>query len=310
MATYKILQDIEAEDKLLGPLTLRQFIYAGITVLLGFIAFKLASATSIYVVAPFLPFIALFAILAAPFGHDQPNEVWLIAKVNFFLKPHRRIWDQNVIHELVTITAPKKVEGPVLKKYSPTEAKSRLQELAKTIDTRGWSVKNVNVNLYTQPTYLFDEYNPERLVGVDEMPKEVPTIDIRPEDDMFEANNPKNQSINQIITDATKAQRTYAQELIASGKNPNKSVTPLYVGGKTPTITKFMPPKFASNTPYQSSAISKQKKSESTAVTAQNVNAILNLARDNNKSVATLEHEGREQLQGNDLSDEVVISLH
>lgn len=25
MATYKVLQDIEAEDKLLGPLTLKQF---------------------------------------------------------------------------------------------------------------------------------------------------------------------------------------------------------------------------------------------------------------------------------------------
>ena len=29
MATYKVIQDIEAEDKLIGPLTLRQFIYAG-----------------------------------------------------------------------------------------------------------------------------------------------------------------------------------------------------------------------------------------------------------------------------------------
>lgn len=30
MAVYKVLQDIEAEDKLIGPLTLRQFIYAAI----------------------------------------------------------------------------------------------------------------------------------------------------------------------------------------------------------------------------------------------------------------------------------------
>ncbi len=31
MATYKVLQDIEAEDKLLGPLTLKQFIFAVVT---------------------------------------------------------------------------------------------------------------------------------------------------------------------------------------------------------------------------------------------------------------------------------------
>ncbi|MGH7158305.1 MAG: PrgI family mobile element protein [Candidatus Saccharimonadales bacterium] len=34
MATYKVIQDIEAEDKILGPLTLRQFIYAGVAAIL------------------------------------------------------------------------------------------------------------------------------------------------------------------------------------------------------------------------------------------------------------------------------------
>jgi len=43
MATYKVIQDIEAEDKLLGPMTLRQFIYAVIVVVMGFVAFRLAS---------------------------------------------------------------------------------------------------------------------------------------------------------------------------------------------------------------------------------------------------------------------------
>ena len=40
MATYKVPQDVEAEDKLLGPFTFRQFIYllisaAGIAVIFG-----------------------------------------------------------------------------------------------------------------------------------------------------------------------------------------------------------------------------------------------------------------------------------
>jgi hypothetical protein len=310
MATYKILQDIEAEDKLLGPLTLRQFIYAGATALLGFIAFKIASATTIYFAVPFLPFIALFAVLAAPFGHDQPNEVWLIAKVNYFLRPHRRVWDQDGIHELVTITAPKKVEGPVLKNYSPTEAKSRLQELAKTIDTRGWSVKNVNVNLYTQPNYFSDVISPERLVSVEEMPKEVPSIDIRPEDDIFETSNPKSRSINQIITSSTKAQRSHAEDLVIGKAKPTNPVGSMFLGKKKSTITKFMPPSRTTVLSSYTSSKNKLPKSPSTSVTGQNVNAILNLARDNNKSIATLEHEGREQLLGDDSSGEVVISLH
>jgi len=39
MATYKVIQDIEAEDKLVGPLTLRQFIYAAIAAICGYLSF-------------------------------------------------------------------------------------------------------------------------------------------------------------------------------------------------------------------------------------------------------------------------------
>ncbi len=39
MATYKVLQDIEAEDKILGPLSLRQFIYGLITVFFLYLCF-------------------------------------------------------------------------------------------------------------------------------------------------------------------------------------------------------------------------------------------------------------------------------
>ena len=39
MSTYKVLQDIEAEDKLIGPLTLRQFIYALVAAFNGYLTF-------------------------------------------------------------------------------------------------------------------------------------------------------------------------------------------------------------------------------------------------------------------------------
>ena len=86
MATYKVIQDIEAEDKLLGPLTLKQFIYAIIVVVAGFIAFKLGTVKW-YLALPFLPPMAFFGILAAPLGRDQPTEVWVLAKIRYFFKP-------------------------------------------------------------------------------------------------------------------------------------------------------------------------------------------------------------------------------
>jgi hypothetical protein len=112
MAQYKVLQDIEAEDKLLGPLSLRQFLYAVIALVLGFVMFQLFTVHPLLPI-PLLPPAALFAVLAAPFGRDQPSEVWLLAKIRYILKPRRRIWDQAGLQELVTVTVPKKIETAV-----------------------------------------------------------------------------------------------------------------------------------------------------------------------------------------------------
>ena len=203
MATYKVLQDIEAEDKLVGPFTLRQFIYAAIAALTGFIAFKFASL-SIFFVIPFAPIVVLFAVLAAPFGHDQPSEVWLLARVRFFLKPHKRVWNQSGMVNLVTITVPKKVQKNLTNNLSQTEVSSRLQALANTIDSRGWAVKNVNVNLYNQAATSQISSDSDRLVDPSSLPQDVPTIEVTAADDMFDPKiNPTAQHLDQMIETAT-----------------------------------------------------------------------------------------------------------
>lgn len=142
MASYKVIQDIEAEDKLLGPLTLRQFIYALIVAALGFIAFMMGRV-NLALIVPFLPFIVFFGLLASPFGTEQSSEVWLLAKIRFFIKPRVRIWDQSGMSELVTITVPKREEKIFTDGLSQREVKSRLRSLADVIDSRGWSTKTL-----------------------------------------------------------------------------------------------------------------------------------------------------------------------
>lgn len=89
MATYKVIQDIEAEDKLVGPLSLKQFIFALIAVFLGFIMFRLVIAEVlgplkwVFFAVLILPTL-LFAVLAAPLGGEQSTELWLVARVRFF----------------------------------------------------------------------------------------------------------------------------------------------------------------------------------------------------------------------------------
>lgn len=207
MATYKVIQDIEAEDKLLGPLTLRQFIYAIIAIGSGAIIFKIATVNWLFAL-PFVPHTILFFVLAAPFGHDQPSEVWLLARIRFFLKPRRRVWDQSGLKQLVTITVPKKIERQLTNGLSQTEVKSRLEALANTIDSRGWAIKNVNVNLFSQPSYVLAQTDSDRLIDPTTISQDVQNFDVRADDDMLDIqNNSTAQHFTQLINQSQQAHR-------------------------------------------------------------------------------------------------------
>ncbi|HVC36350.1 MAG TPA: PrgI family protein [Candidatus Dormibacteraeota bacterium] len=199
MSTYKLIQDIEAEDKILGPLTLRQFIYSLVSLLFFYLSFVVLTKHAAFLLVIFLPPAIFTGFFAFPFGKDQPTEVWALAKIRFLFKPHRRIWDQSGIKDLVTITVPKKVENVRTDGLSQNEVKSRLLALADTIDSRGWAVKNVNVNLYSQPTQMNDQAS-DRLIDLSSMPQEVPNFDVQASDDILdEHSNPVAFAFDQMI---------------------------------------------------------------------------------------------------------------
>lgn len=216
MATYKVIQDIEADDKLIGWMSPRQAIYAAIVVVSAFMCFMFATRGAWWLALPMLPHMILFTVLAGPFVHDQPSEVWLLAKIQFFLKPRRRIWNQSGILDLVTITVPKKIEHNLTDGLSQTEVKSRLQVLANTIDSRGWAVKNINVNLFAQPN--FAGTSSDRLIDTNSLPQEVPGYEIAAQDDMLdEHSNPRAQQMDQLINQSAQAHR---QQIMQQMQHP------------------------------------------------------------------------------------------
>ena len=222
MATYKVIQDIEAEDKLIGWMTPRQTIYAAIVLVSGFIWFLFATHNAWWLGFFFLPHMALLTVLAGPFVHDQPSEVWLLAKIKFALLPRRRIWDQSGLKELVTITVPKKIERHLTDGLSQTEVKSRLSALANTIDSRGWAVKNVNVNMYSQPAYAMADS--DRLVDSTSLPQDVPAYDVSAQDDILdEHNNPVAQQLDHMISQSSQAHR---QQVVQKMQNPTTKAQP------------------------------------------------------------------------------------
>jgi len=219
MSTYKVIQDVEAEDKILGPLTLRQFIYAGIAAICGYLSYFLATHGAGFMLVVFLPVCFIFAFFAIPWGRDQPTEVWALARIRFMLKPRRRIWSQSGVKELVTVTAPKRPQTMYTNNLSETEVKSRLHALADTLDSRGWAIKNSSVNLYSEPALIMGEPDSqERLINPSEMPQQVSPVDIHDSDDMMdELNNPTAQHMDNMIAASTKAHR---QKIIENLNKP------------------------------------------------------------------------------------------
>jgi hypothetical protein len=207
MAEYKVIQDVEAEDKLIGPLTLKQFIFACVSAGFAFVAFLIASKTSALALVPFLPFIIVPGVLAAPFGKDQPTDIWLAAKIRFLITPHKRIWDQSGVKNLVNITAPKRITRQLTKNLNQQEVKSRLKALADIIDTRGWAAKSEDINLLTVP--LLETTNEsDRLIDVGSAPMDVPDINITAADDILDTqNNLTAQKFDSLIKTSSAKQR-------------------------------------------------------------------------------------------------------
>lgn len=333
MAQYKVLQDIEAEDKLLGPLSLRQFIYAVIVVVLGFVAFKLATV-KFFLAIPFGPPIIFFALLAAPFGRDQPSEVWLLAKIRFFVKTRRRIWDQAGIKNLVTITVPKKIEKVYTKGFSNDEVTSRLKALSATMDTRGWAVKNVNTASFQQPVLIGNQSDDDRLVNITSN-QGVVEDNVDPESDVLnEATNPVAQQVDQSLSKSTQSHRQQLLEKVHKlaqqqtlGKQPvaQAQVTPPPSVSKDDQVVlntikrrnQAADLSTAHMRTIQPAAITQQSVQASvvpvpttpqTSVTPISDPGILKLVKSNDLNVATI---AREANKGKDDSqDEVVISLH
>lgn len=148
MAVYKVPQDVEAEDKLIGPFGFRQFIYLIIVAFACFVAYVLSKIFIGLILIP-APFIVFFAAIALPLRKDQPTETYLAAIIQFYLRPKRRLWMPDGVLSTVEITAPKKIEEHRTKDLSEDEALDRLEHLSQIMDTRGWAARGVfnsNVN--------------------------------------------------------------------------------------------------------------------------------------------------------------------
>ena len=142
MAEYKVAQDVEAEDKLIGPFSFRQFIYLIIAAVAVALAWGLGQIFIGLAIIP-LPVIIFFTVLALPLRKDQPMEIYVAAIISYRLKPRKRVWSPDGIESLIEITVPKAVDEHLTKDLSPTPRVGRSAILPNQPRTVRWCQTNI-----------------------------------------------------------------------------------------------------------------------------------------------------------------------
>ena len=143
MSQYTIPQDVETEDKVIGPFGMRQLIYLGITAGMIAFAYGLFMLSPVLVVIP-LPVAFFFLIIALPLKKDQPMENWVAAIIKFRLKPQKRIWQNDGQESFITIEEAMEVDEVLVKDIVGEEAEKRISFLSQLVDSEGWATRGIN----------------------------------------------------------------------------------------------------------------------------------------------------------------------
>lgn len=138
--SYKIPQNVELEDKILGPFTLKQFLYllgGGLVTFILFNTVYTLSQSLFFIITFFVwTFVAAFVFVKP---YDQPFSKFIASFVSFSTRPSRRAWRR--LPSLAEIKFENRQAPPKVVKQEPSEeeVRSKLARLAHVIDARGWS---------------------------------------------------------------------------------------------------------------------------------------------------------------------------
>jgi hypothetical protein len=226
MGQSKVPQNVEAEDKILGPLTFKEFIYFLMGfgwAALSFAIFRQYPAVMIIVGGP--P--TLLLLLLAFYNRDGQNfEQLLIAMVQFFAASRRRLWAKDDIGENFHIAPTPHVAETTQR--DPAQVRSELEKLTTLIDSRGWN-HPPDLNLQSH-LVMPNTAHSDRIVAppTPRAPDETPTdiLDLQ--------QSPLAQNLAELLRAAAEDVRTEAMQQMTG-----KSVAPAAAGPAAPAPTSI-----------------------------------------------------------------------
>ena len=242
MAVYKVPQDVEADDKLIGPFSFRQFIYLIIVAMAGVIAWGLAQLFIPLAIIP-VPIMLFFGAIALPLRKDQPMEIYMAAMFSFLLKPHLRKWDPDGIESLIEITVPKTAEFQLTKDISQSEAQQRFNYLAEVVDSQGWAVRGASMqapNSAMNSDVYFDAQKTEDILDDDNrmaqiLNQKLSQSDIDRKQGLTDMMKAKTASFNYF---ADSQPTDMQQQPVIQAPTPTEVVTPIPAPKPEPTTSE------------------------------------------------------------------------
>lgn len=144
MKQYKVPQNVQREDTIIGPLTLKQLAILGIG---GGIAYAIyVTLAKTYFIEVWLPPVAIVTIITLAFTfikvYDLPFHIYLMSLIEYKILPKKRIWVQRSDKGFIPPQSKKKEE----KKVEEVEEKNKktIEELTEILDTHGGSEKSTD----------------------------------------------------------------------------------------------------------------------------------------------------------------------
>ncbi len=138
MQQFIVPQFIDVEDKIFGPITVRQFVLMVTGGVIIFLTFRFADIPfflfTTVVVGGLVLLFGFVKVNGAPFHHFLLN---LMVKIK---RPNLRVWNKTLSEQEIRLLIKQPQEGKVAKEaLRPKEmiSTSRLAELALIVDTRG-----------------------------------------------------------------------------------------------------------------------------------------------------------------------------
>lgn len=133
MQQFVVPQFIDAEDKILGPITIRQFILIVVGGIIEIVTLRFGDvALFVLVTIIVAPIVLLFGFVKV---YGYPFHSFLINVATSLKKPQLRVWNKNMVVEVIKEQEEKKKEEKIPVKNPLIN--SRLAELSLMVDTHG-----------------------------------------------------------------------------------------------------------------------------------------------------------------------------